>query len=286
MPKRATGLAGSDASEASYLRRKKPVQVRRNVWKKSGSWLIRAGIAIAVVTVGVSTALSVDTYLREASTFRLPGEQPVRISGLRYAKPEAVRAILDRDEGRSLYEVALDDRRRQIEELTWVKQAALRRNWPRELWVQVEERVPVAFVRFPRSNKKNRGSAPMLVDSEGVFLDAPEGHRFVFPVATGINPSMPPTDRTRRVKLYQALLSGLDASEPFYSSRISEVDVADPRNAKVKTAFDGEMIELQMGEKNFRHRFQVFLKYFETWKKEFGRVRSVDLRYKGVVVTK
>ena len=89
----------------------------------------------------------------------------------------------------------------------------------------------------------------------------------------------------KRVKLYQALLSELDASEPFYSSRISEVDVADPRNARVKTAFDGEMIELQMGEKNFRHRFEVFLEYFETWKKEFGRVASVDLRYKGVVVT-
>ena len=59
----------------------------------------------------------------------------------------------------------------------------------------------------------------------------------------------------------------------------------DPRNVKVSTAFDGEMVELQMGEKNFRHRFTVFLEYFETWKREFGRVKSVDLRYKGVVVT-
>ena len=285
MPKRMAGVAGKDTSEASYLRRVKPVQVRRSFWKDSGPWLIRAGLTVALVVVGVSAAFSFDTYMREASAFRLRDEVSVRFSGLRYAKQDEIQSILDRNAGRSLYEVPLEERRGQIEELTWVKHAALRRNWPNRLWVRVEERVPAAFVRFPPSSRKGVAEPPGLIDGEGVFLDVPKGHRFVFPVVTGINRSMPPEDRMKRVKLYQALLSELDASEPFYSSRVSEVDVEDPRNARVKTAFDGEMIELQMGEKNFRHRFEVFLEYFETWKKEFGRVASVDLRYKGVVVT-
>ena len=285
MPKRMADVAGNTASEASYLRRVKPVQVRRSFWKDSGPWLIRAGLIVALVMAGVSAAFSLDTYMREAATFGLREDVPVRISGLRYAKQAEIQSILDRDAGRSLYEFPLEERRGQIEELTWVKRAALRRNWPNRLWVRVEERVPAAFVRFPQSSRSGAAEPPGLIDGDGVFLDVPRGHRFVFPVVTGINRSMPREDRIKRVTLYRALVSELDESEPFYSARISEVDVADPRNARVKTAFDGDMIELQMGEKNFRHRFEVFLEYFETWKKEFGRVASVDLRYKGVVVT-
>ncbi len=107
----------------------------------------------------------------------------------------------------------------------------------------------------------------------------------MFPVLTGISASMPLPDRAKRVALYQALVADLDAEEPFYSSRISEVDVVDPRNAKLTTVNGGEIVQLQMGSENFRHRYQIFLKYFESWKKEFGRVRTVDLRYKGVVAT-
>ncbi len=285
MPKRMAGTVGNDASEVSYLRRVKPVQVRRSFWKDSGPWLLRVGLTFALVVVGVSAAFSFDTYMREASAFRLRDDVSVRFSGLRDVKQDDVQSILDRDAGLSLYEVPLEERRGQIEELTWVKHATLRRNWPNRLWVRVEERVPVAFVRFPPASRKGLAEPPGLIDGDGVFLDVPRGRRFVFPVVTGIHRSMPSEDRIKRVTLYQTLMSELDASEPFYSSRISEVDVEDPRNARVKTAFDGEMIELQMGEKNFRHRFEVFLEYFETWKKEFGRVASVDLRYKGVVVT-
>ena len=107
----------------------------------------------------------------------------------------------------------------------------------------------------------------------------------MFPVLTGISASMPLPDRAKRVGLYQALIADLDAAEPFYSSRISEVDVVDPQNAKLTTVYGGEMVQLQMGKESFRHRYEIFLKYFDSWKKEFGRVRTVDLRYKGVVAT-
>ena len=286
MPKQAMESDESTASESSYLRRSKPVRVRRNPWKESGRWLIRAALISGVaMTGGISVAFSVDAYLREAPTFHMTEENPGRVSGLRYTRRAAIEAILARGAARSIYDFPMEERRRRIKELPWVKHAVLRRNWPNRVWVRVEERAPVAFVRLPLSRDKGRGESPKLIDAEGVFLDSPEGNRFVFPVLTGIDRSMPQEDRIQRLKLYQALLSGLDASEPFYSSRVSEIDVADARNAKVSTAFDGEMIELQMGEKNFRHRFEVFLENFRKWKKEFGRVKSVDLRYQGVVVT-
>ena len=285
MPKRVNKPGGDSSYELSYLRRRKPVQVRRNLWRESSPWLIRVGLGLALVTAGVAIAFSVKAYLREAPVFRISGNGPTRVSGLRYTSRSEVDAILYRDEEMSVYDFPLEERRRQIEALPWVKHAALRRNWPGRLWVRVEERSPVAFVRLPYSPVENRSSAPQLIDGEGVFLGSSEGNRFVFPVLTGINQNMPKDDRAKRLRVYQKLVSALDAAEPLYSSRISEVDIADPRNVKVLAAFDGEMVELQMGEKNFRHRFEVFLEYFGTWKKEFGRVKSVDLRYKGVVVT-
>ena len=107
----------------------------------------------------------------------------------------------------------------------------------------------------------------------------------MFPVLTGISASMLLPDRAKRVALYQELVADLDAAEPFYSFRISEVDVLDPHNAKLTTVYGGEMVQLQMGSESFRHRYEIFLKYVDSWKKEFGRVRTVDLRYKGVVAT-
>jgi hypothetical protein len=47
-----------------------------------------------------------------------------------------------------------------------------------------------------------------------------------------------------------------------------------------------DIIDLQMGDDQFRHRYALFLKYVEGWKKEFGKVRAVDLRFEGQVAVR
>lgn len=285
MPKRENGSSGTSKYEPPYLRRKKPVQVRRSLWRESSPWLMRIGLGSMLIAISVSIAFSVETYLQKSPTFRINTKNPTRIIGLQYTPEAEIKKIFYQDQKTSVYDFPLEERHHEIERLPWVKYVALRRSWPNALWVHVEERSPVAFVRLPNPLKKNRGETLQLIDDEGVFLNPPAGSQFVFPVLTGISSTMPKGERVKRLNVYRKMISSLDDSEPFYSSRVSEVDVMDPRNVKVSTAFDGEMVELQMGEKNFRHRFKVFLEYFETWKREFGRVKSVDLRYKGVVVT-
>ena len=285
MPKPSNRVDGNSNYESSYLRRKKPVQVRRNFWRKSGFWMFQLGLILVLVAGVVSTAFSIETYLREAAVFKVNKNSPVRLTGLQYTSRHEVEEILYQGGEVSSYDFPLEESRHQIERLPWVKHVALKRSWPDRLWVHVEERSPVAFVRPLHSIAKNQKATPQLIDNEGNFLDLPEGSQFVFPVLTGVNQKIPKEENVKRLQVYEDLLSALDATEPFYSPRISEIDLTDPRNVKVLTAFDGEMIELQMGEKNFRHRFEVFIEYFETWKNEFGRVKSVDLRYKGVVVT-
>ena len=62
--------------------------------------------------------------------------------------------------------------------------------------------------------------------------------------------------------------------------------MSDPQNARVTTIHEGDVIELQMGQRLFRHRWEVFLSYVDTWKKQYGRVNSVDLRYRGQVAVR
>ena len=84
--------------------------------------------------------------------------------------------------------------------------------------------------------------------------------------------------------LFESLVEGLDAEDPPYSGRISQIDVSSATNAKVTVVEDGEVVELLMGDKLFRHRFEVYLQYIDSWKRQFGKVASVDLRIKDQVV--
>jgi len=284
MPKRAK-ISPPEFSDSSYLRRKKPVPIRRKMLRSARPWLMRGLLGFVILGAGLSTAYAVTAYLYGSRHFLFSGDQEsLRISGNRFVHKQSIQELFGPDAGSSIFSVPLEQRRVQINEIAWVEKASVRRVVPSRIWVQIQERRPVAFVRFPQS-PNNPPASPKLIDHEGVLLSPPTGEQFMFPVLTGISASMPLPDRAKRVALYQALVADLDAEEPFYSSRISEVDVVDPRNAKLTTVNDGEIVQLQMGSENFRHRYQIFLKYFESWKKEFGRVRTVDLRYKGVVAT-
>ncbi len=284
MPKHAR-ISPPESSDSSYLRRKKPVPVRRKVLRGARPWLLRGLLGFLILGAGYSAAYALTAYLQASRHFVFSGdEEALRIGGLRFVPKKSIQEVFRPDAGSSIFSIPLEQRRAQIREIAWVEEASVRRVAPGRIWVQIQERRPLAFVRFPRFPKA-RSVSPKLIDREGVLLSPPAGEKFMFPVLTGISASMPLPDRAKRVALYQALIADLDAAEPFYSSRISEVDVVDPQNAKLTTVYGGEMVQLQMGSESFRHRYEVFLKYFDSWKKEFGRVRTVDLRYKGVVAT-
>ena len=259
--------------------------VRRKVLRGARPWLLRGLLGFIILGLSFSTAYAVTAYLHASRHFVFSNDQEaLHIRGLRFVHEKSIQEVFRPDAGASIFAIPLEQRREQIQEIAWVEKATIRQVVPDRIWVQIQERRPVAFVRFPQAPDA-RPASPKLIDREGVLLTPPAGEQFMFPVLTGISASMPLPDRAKRVALYQALVTDLNAKEPFYSSRISEVDVLDPQNAKLTTVNGGEMVQLQMGSESFRHRYEIFLKYFDTWKKEFGRVRTIDLRYKGVVAT-
>jgi cell division septal protein FtsQ len=271
-----------EQESSSYLRRKKPVRVRRRLADLRQLPLRRIALVAAIAALGVTSAYSVDHFLHTAERFQFAADgSGLLVSGLAYIQPEQVRALFQADLGKNLFEIPIEERQQQLAALPWAEQATVARVWTGHIWAHIEERRPVAFVRLSQKGKGQQ--ITQLVDSLGVFLDLPPKVRLALPVVSGVTPAMPIEERRARIRLYLGLLEALDSAEPRYSSMVSEVDVADEENAKVISAFHGEAVELQLGAEHFRHRYELFLKYFPSWKREFGVVRSVDLRFKGQV---
>ena len=275
-----------DAPRGPYLRRKSPVPVQRTLLGAGRPWTRGLLLSLGAIGLGLSTAYAVDSYLRFGTPFVLAEDGAgLHATGVRFLSAGGVKEIFQADLGGSILEVPLEERTRQLEDLGWVEQAAILRVWPDRVWVRVRERIPVAFVRS-REASDSRRAQPRLIDRHGVFLDPPAGAEFSLPVVTGISEYMSLPNRLQRIALFESLVADLDSKEPRYSSLVSEVDVSDPQNARVTTIHEGDVIELQMGQRLFRHRWEVFLRYIETWKKQYGRVNAVDLRYRGQVAVR
>ncbi len=274
-----------DSPKGPYLRRKSPVPVQRTLLGVRRPWTRGLLLSLGAIGLGLLAAYAVDSYLRFGTPFVLAEDGAgLHVTGVRFLSPGGVKEIFQADLGGSILEVPLEERAQQLENLSWVEHAAILRMWPDRVWVKIRERQPVAFVRLAAS--QSRRAQPRLIDRGGVFLDPPAGASFSLPVVTGISASMSLPNRLQRIALFESLVSDLDREEPRYSSLVSEVDVSDPQNARVTTIHEGDVIELQMGQRLFRHRWEVFLSYVDTWKKQYGRVNSVDLRYRGQVAVR
>ena len=280
MPSKKAKRKDASGESEAYRRRKRPVRVRSWVfdWR---NWPWRpVAFTVAFVALGATSVYAVNRYLGDGPRFRL-AESGLAVTGFERLDEKAIRGVFAEDLGQSLADVPVELRRETLLETSWVQEASVARLWPDRIWVHIEERTPVAFVRVATGKG---GLRSRLIDSQGVFLDPIPGVRFELPVLDGISPELPAPARRERVALYLALMTDLDGEEPRYGARVSQIDVADPTNAKITVAHLGDVVELEMGHDLFRHRFETFLKYIENWKRQFGSVGWVDLRYEDQVV--
>lgn len=266
--------------ESAYLRRAKPVNVRRG----PAAWALLIGRwgGLGLVAFGLVFAVwhTVDSYVEASPSFRFGGsERSLQVTGLRFVDRSDVQRVFEADRGQSMGTVPIEERRTMLLEIPWVEEARVLRVWPNRVWVHIEERKPVAWVR-------TKGAADFaslrVVDPFGVFLDPPADFDLELPVVSGLNEGMPSGERQVRVGLVQNLMADLGAER----AKVSEIDVADSSNARVLTLYEGDVVELQMGAAQFRHRWEVFHKYVESWKEKYGRIGSVDLRFEGQVAVR
>lgn len=269
--------------EPRYLRRQKPVEIRRRKFSRRSWPFYRRVFFVGAISILIVAALVVTVrFFLYSPQVLLTKPEQIEIAGNHVV---ARQAIVDRfylDRGRSVLRVPLEDRRRGLEALPWVEQASVQRILPNRIRVEVTERTPVAFLRS--------GTDLSLIDAHGVILDRPGGQEYQFAIVTGVPESLSREDRERRVQTYQEFMKGIDLVKAGSSERVSEVDLVNPKDLRVvMTGLAGagsnaQAVTIHFGQSDFVNKYRMLVENFAQWQVNAGRVQSIDLQYTRQVV--
>src|SRR5215475_235636 len=268
--------------EPKYLRRQKPVEIRRK--KFSGkTWPFYRRVLVGVLVGGacVTAGGFAVSYLLYSPQMLLLKPDQIDVQGNHFVAKEDIQKLFVRDRNLSLLRIPLDKRRTQIEEMPWVEGASLQRVLPNQLRVFITERTPIAFFR--------NGTELTLIDAHGVLLDRPQGEDFQFPVVTGLSDNMPREERERRLKAYQEFLKSVELVKPASSDKISELDLSNPRDLRavltgLGSGDSARGVTVHFGQSEFTKKYQMLVENFPQWQASAGQVRSIDLQYSKQVV--
>src|SRR5450755_181105 len=211
--------------EPRYLRRQKPLEIRR---KKFGgrNWpLYRRVVGYGVLGVlGISAAWAATHYLLYSPKMLLLNEDQIELNNNHIVTRDSVLQQFLRDRNKSVLSIPLDKRRSELEQMPWVQSATVQRILPNRLHVELTERTPIAFLK--------NGNELALVDAQGVILDRPEGEELHFPIVTGISEDMSRDQREKRMQIYQEFIKDVDLVRPGSSDRVSEIELANPKDLR------------------------------------------------------
>lgn len=268
--------------EPRYLRRQKPVEIRRKKFGAKGASFYRRAFVFGVVATGVISAgaLASDFLYHSPQVALLKPEQ-IELTGNHVVSRDAVLQQFVRDRGRSVLSIPLDARRSALEELSWVETANVQRILPNRIRVEITERTPIAFLR----NASELG----LIDAHGVILDRPRGEDFQFPIVTGLSDSIAREERGRRMATYQEFLRAIDTVRSGSSDRVSEIDLGNPKDLRavmtgISSANDSQAVAIQFGAADFGGKYRLIVDNFAQWQATNGHVRNIDLQYSKQVI--
>src|ERR1700688_3332121 len=264
--------------EPKYLRRQKPVEIRKRKFSRKAWPLYRR------ILVGGIAALSVGFALYEAATYLLyspdvvlRSADQIEIRGNRFVPPDAIAEKFSADMGRSVVRVPLTERREALESLPWVEQAHVQRVLPNRIRVEIAERTPVAFLRT--------GSDLSLVDAQGVILDRPIDGEFKFSVVSGIAEATPRATREQHMNLYMQFMKEIERINPGADDHVSEADISDASDLRATLTGVGTAsgsaspILVHFGDSDFGSRYHLLADSIDQWRASAGSVDSGDLGF-------
>jgi cell division protein FtsQ len=279
---RGLPLEIDDENDPPGSRKKRFASSRAPWWRPTGTWG-RAFLAGGLLMMACAFAYAFHvckSFLEHDPHFRIAGTSDIQIVGLAEVTRTELLPVFGEDIGRNIFFVPLAERRKQLEQIPWVRQATVMRLLPDQIRIAVIERQPVAFVRH--------GQQIGLVDANGVLLDMPPGsmskHHYSFPVLTGIDGGDPLPSRRARMELYLRLVGELDGTGQRLSDQISEIDLTDPEDARVLMPEQGTDVLAHFGEDHFLDRYQRYKAHIAEWRQQYPKLAAVDLRYEQQVV--
>ena len=99
-----------------------------------------------------------------------------------------------------------------------------------------------------------------------------------------MNPGEPLSTRIPRMKAYNELVHDLDSGGARYSQDLSEVDLSDLDNIKVRVNDPHGDVEVELGSTDFLKRYKTYVSHVQEWRQQFQKLESVNLRYDNQVI--
>src|SRR5882762_2661205 len=244
--------------EPPFLRVQKRVSVRRgSLPKKTVTRLTWAAVVLCIVFVCGITVASLYHYGERSWRFRVESSDDIEISGLQNVTRSQIMEVMGGDIGRNIFFVPLGQRQTQLEQIPWVESASVMRFVPNHLKVEIHERTPVAFARV--------GPKIALIDAGGTLMELPQKHKYSFPVILGMNPGEPLSTRAPRMRDYNQLVRDLDSSGARYSQDLSEIDLSDLEDVKVRVNDPAGDVLVQLGSSNYLARYKIYVTHVQAW---------------------
>jgi cell division protein FtsQ len=271
-------LVDLDVNEESpFLRGQKRVSARRSsLPRKTASRLLWASIAAAILCVFGLVAAALYHYGEQSWRFRVESSDDIEITGTQNVTKAQIMEVMGADIGRNIFFVPLAQQKAQLEQIPWVESASVMRFVPNRLKIEIHERTPVAFARV--------GPRIALIDAGGTLMELPRNHKYSFPVILGMNAGEPLSTRAPRMKAYNQLVHDLDSGGAHYSQDLSEVDLTDLDDLKVRVNDAAGDVLVELGSTDFLKRYRIYVSHVQAWRQQFQKLESVNLRYDNQVI--
>jgi cell division protein FtsQ len=263
--------------ESPFLRAQKRVSARRSsIPKKTANRLLWASVASVILCVAAVAAAGVYRYGEHSWRFRIDSSDDIEIAGMENVTKAQIMEVMGSDIGRNIFFVPLTQQKALLEQIPWVESASVMRFVPNRLSIEIHERTPVAFARV--------GPRIELIDAGGTLMELPQKHKYSFPVILGMNPGEPLSTRVPRMKAYNELVQSLDSGGAHYSQDLSEVDITDLENIKVRVNDPAGDVLVELGSSEYLKRYQTYVNHVQEWRQQFQKLESVNLRYDNQVI--
>jgi cell division septal protein FtsQ len=157
----------------------------------------------------------------------------------------------------------------------WVRRVLVRREFPRRIVIDVEERIPKAIIALRKL---------YYIDADGVvFKEVAPGESVNYPLLTGLRPEqVVQADPLTRQRIKEALrLGDLMAQR---SRSLSEIHFDAPDRVAVYTT--NFPLALQMGWGDWEEKLARMDRLLSLWKGNESRLSSLDMSYRDQVVAR
>ena len=255
---------------------------RKKDQRRSWRALVRLGAALGLVLAAIVlyrvsgplaiAAASLREFVLENPYFSV---REIQVRGAEKVSGNEIITIAGLRRGMSIWSLDLPGIEKKIARHPWVRRVIVRREFPRRVIIEVEERAPKAIVALGKL---------YYVDADGVvFKEVGPGENVKYPLLTGLRAEqlMSP-DPAMRQRIQEAIRLGEMMVQRSHS--LSEIHFAKPDRLVVYTT--EHPIALRMGWGNWDEKLSRLERLLTLWKGNEGRLGALDMSFRDQVVAR